>query len=194
MKHISHIFPLRSLAMRILFSFALIAIWVACSDDSAELRSTQKTAKSNKFQNATLNNNKGSSKSESSAGDYNISLSVNGLTWTYVITKNSGAKDLSHFILNFQNCGAKSATIQNIVWATVNGLPAKLENSEGKTGCAVSEVTNNFVKFDNLPDAASYTIVFKTDRVFGHFVGTTAWLKAGTSCFAYPVLAPCCPM
>lgn len=124
----------------------------------------------------------------------NISLSVNGLTWTYVITKNQGAKDLSHFILNFQNCGTRSATIDNIVCATVNGQPAVLENSQGNTGCDIASVTTNFVKFDNLPGASSYTIVFKTDVVYGNFVGTTAWLKAGTSCFAYPVLAPCCPM
>src|SRR5688500_6493186 len=105
-------------------------------------------------------------------------------------TKNSGAKEWSHYIRNFQHCGSSIATLNNIVWATVNGLPATLENSEGNTGCNVAAVTANFVKFDNLPDAETYTIVFETDRLFGHFVGTTAWLKAGTSCFTYPVLAP----
>jgi hypothetical protein len=118
---------------------------------------------------------------------------VVGATWTYVITKNPGAKDLSHFILNFQNCGTSSATLSNILWATVNGEPAVLSNSEGNTGCTVNDVTSNFVKFDELVSASSYTIVFEMTGIFGNFVGTTAWLKAGNSCITYPVLAPCCP-
>ena len=87
-----------------------------------------------------------------------------------------------------------SFMISNFLWATVNGQPATLETSEGNTGCNVSEVTTNFIKFDDLPDANSYTIKFELNQEFGNFVTSTAWLKAGTSCQLYPVSAPCCPM
>jgi hypothetical protein len=168
---------------------ALFTLAVGCSDDREVGSSSTGTFLSSSTDNAAPN-----AKSTSSAGDYNIALTVNGTIWTYVITKNPGAKDLSHFVLNFQNCGANSATISNILWATVNGQPATLESTEGNTGCNVEAVTTNYVKFDDLASASSYTIVFEVDRLFGNFVGTTAWLKAGTSCFAYSVLAPCCPL
>jgi hypothetical protein len=133
-------------------------------------------------------------KSASYAGDYNISVSVDGKIWTYCITKNKGAKDLSNFSINLQNCGPVSATINNILWATVNGKPATLQNSNGKNGCDIQSVTTNFVKFDGLPAASSYKIVFKVNRLFGNFIPTTVWLKAGTSCHPYTIVAPCCPL
>jgi hypothetical protein len=161
----------------------------ACTDDAVTAESQSTASEAAKSRSATGNSN-----SSSQQGDYTIQLTVVGETWTYVITKNPGAKDLSHFILNFQNCGTSSATIDNILWATVNGQPAVLANSEGKTGCDVYSVTSNFIKFDDLPSASSYTIVFEMDRIYGNFVGTTAWLKAGNSCISYAVLAPCCPL
>lgn len=164
----------------------------SCSDESLD-RSARPEHAGKKAKNSELNSISSNSNSSSSAGDYTISLSIDGKIWTYVITKNGNAKDLSHFIINLQNCAERSATIENIVSATVNGAPATLENSEGNTGCNVSSVTSNFVKFDDLPEADSYTIVFELDHKFGNFVGTTGWLKAGTSCVAYPILAPCCP-
>lgn len=194
MRHMNKHSLLHFKARRIFFGAVLFVLWTGCSDDSIRPDAAQQTVgKSNKPETSGLRGG-GNGNSESSAGDYTISLTVSGLTWTYVITKNPGAKNLSHLILNLNNCGSRSATINNIVWATVNGVPATLENSEGNTGCAVYTVTSNFIKFDDLPDTSSYTIVFRTNRRFGNFVGSTAWLKAGASCFAYPVLAPCCPL
>ena len=80
--------------------------------------------------------------------------------------------------------------------ATVNGDPVDLENSVGAKDedlCGVEAVTSRFVKFDNLPDADSYAIVFKLNHEYGNFLETTAWLKAGTSCHEYVVHGPCCP-
>lgn len=167
-------------------SLIVAALIAGCSDDGNDLADSRTTKASIPNPETNARN------SSSQTNDYTISITVVDFTWTYIITKNPGAKDLSHFILNFQNCGSSSATINNIVWATVNGQPAVLENSEGKTGCNVQDVTTNFVKFDNLPSASSYTIVFELDTRYGNFVGTTAWLKAGNSCITYPVLAPCC--
>lgn len=133
-------------------------------------------------------------KSASYPGDYKITVTVNGKIWTYCITKCEGAKDLSNFSINLQNCGLNSATIKNIVWATVNGKPATLESSNGRNGCDIQSVTTNFVKFDNLPSAPSYKIVFEVDKLLGNFVTSTAWLKAGTSCHPYAIVAPCCPL
>jgi hypothetical protein len=172
----------------LLMMLVFTALVSGCMDDNdSNTLKKDSTISSNAGRSAAGNSN-----SQSNSGDYTIELSVVGSIWTYVITKNPGAKDLSHFILNFQNCGTSSATLSNILWATVNGKPAKLSNSEGNTGCNVNDVTTNFIKFDNLPSALSYTIVFEMNGVFGNFVGTTAWLKAGNSCIAYSVLAPCC--
>jgi hypothetical protein len=135
----------------------------------------------------------GKANSGSNYGDYNIAVTKDGTVWTYVITKNAGAKGLSHFILDLQNCpGRQTLDISDIVSATVNGQPATLESTEGNTGCDVASVTSNFVKFDNLPDADTYTIVFELNQEYGNFLTTTAWLKAGTSCHAYVVQGPCC--
>jgi len=165
--------------------------WTACSVESVN---PVGPSKANKLKVSDQSEaNEANPNSQSSAGDYSINVSKDGAVWTYCITKNPGAKGLSHFILNLQNCGTRSVTISNILWATVNGQPATLETSEGNTGCDVSEVTTNFVKFDDLPDANSYTIKFELSQVFGNFVNTTAWLKAGTSCYPYTVNAPCCP-
>jgi len=177
-------------AMNMLLTVVSLLFWTSCSDHEPQLTRDVKGRSSA----SAIDSNTPNPKSSSSAGDYNISLTVVGDLWTYVITKNAGAKDLSNFSLNLQNCGVSSATIENILWATVNGQPADLQSSNGNTGCDIQSVTTNFVKFDNLPSATSYTIIFKMDRVYGNFVGTTAWLKAGTGCFSYSVLAPCCPL
>lgn len=177
--------------MSVFFSLSLAVAFTACSDESADVAPSDDAAgrKAKTSAENTSNDN-----SSSAYGDYNIHVSREGSVWTYCITKNPGAKGLSHFVLNLQNCGLRSSTIDNILWATVNGEPAKLSNSEGNTGCEISEVTTNFVKFDDLPDADKYTIVFEFDKVVGNYVTSTAWLKAGTSCVEYPVIAPCCPL
>jgi hypothetical protein len=167
--------------MSILFSLSLAVALTACSDESADVAPGADAAGKQPNANST-----------SSAGDYTIEVSKNGSVWTYVITKNPGAKGLSHFILNLQNCGLRSSTIDNILWAKVNGVDANLSNSEGNTGCELT--TTNFVKFDDLPDADSYTIVFEFDKVIGNYVNSSVWLKAGTSCVEYTVNAPCCPL
>lgn len=212
MKLINHHSIMASTAMKAFFSIALIAFLAGCSDD-AQLSTRQKDATGQDIDSESNGGRYGKgkkNKSLSSPGDYTISLSTDGYTWTYLIKKNSGAKNLSHFVLNFQNCGAKSATVKNILWATVNGKKVHFDhddddddsssrnskNDDDKKNdiCGIAAVTTNFVKFDNLKDADCYTIVFRTNKKFGNFVGTTAWLKAGNSCFAYSVLAPCCPL
>jgi hypothetical protein len=85
----------------------------------------------------------------------------NDTTWTYTVSKNSPeAKDLGHFILNFDTCGDQSPTIASIVSATVNGVNwmGQIEATEGGTGCGAASA--NFVKFDNLPEADTYVIEF----------------------------------
>ena len=89
-------------------------------------------------------------------GDYNVTVQVSdaggGSTWTYTITKAPTAKDLGHFILNFDTCGSQSPTLASIVSATVNGVNwlDQIEATDGASGCGVT--STNFVKFDNLPE------------------------------------------
>lgn len=137
-----------------------------------------------------------SSKSTSLATDYNIAVNVStdGKVWTYTITRaNPKAKNLSHFIINLDNCGAESAVFGNINSATVNGLPADLSPTEGSgTGCNPS--TTNFVKFDNLPSSTTgWTLVFTLERGYT-MVDGKAWNKAGTSCWEVLTKVPGCPI
>jgi hypothetical protein len=128
-------------------------------------------------------------------GTYNIdfiaSRADDSSTWRYTITKVDNAKDLGHFILDFDDCGNQSPTIANIRSVTVNGVDwlGNITAAEGHTGCGVT--SPNFVKFDNLPAADKYVIEFTLDNIYGEF-NTTGWLKAGTSCVRQALSGPGC--
>jgi hypothetical protein len=130
------------------------------------------------------------------AGGYDVDVQVSeaggGATWTYTITKSTDdAKDLGHFILNFDTCGGQSPTIASIVSATVNGVNwlDQIKATEGVTGCGVASA--NFVKFDNLPDADTYVIVFTLDDVYP-LMDSAAWLKSGAVCSSEALPGPGC--
>ena len=115
-----------------------------------------------------------------------------GSTWTYTITKaTTDAKDLGHFIIDFNNCGDQSPSLAHIVSATVNGVNwfGQLEASEGRTGCDVD--SSNFVKFDHLPAADTHVIEFTLDGIYPT-VETTGWLNAGRACMRKGLLGPGC--
>jgi hypothetical protein len=130
------------------------------------------------------------------SGDYHVSVQVSesggGSTWTYTITKSTPtAKDLGHFILNFDTCGGQSPTLASIVSATVNGVNwlDQIEATEGASGCGVTSA--NFVKFDNLPEADSHVIAFTLDDVYP-VMDSMAWLKSGRTCSRAAVPGPGC--
>jgi hypothetical protein len=173
----------------------VLVVLGACTEEAITLNASS-NGKGGGGANMNLKSNNGTTNnSQSSAADYRIDVSSEGKVWTYVITLCEGAKGVSHFILDLENCPEEgaSSTIDNILWAKVNGVDAVLAASEGNTGCNVSSVTSNIVKFDDLEDAKVYTIVFELNQEFHNFLTTTAWIKAGNSCHAYEVLAPCCP-
>lgn len=97
MKLINHHSIMASTAMKAFFSIALIAFLAGCSDDAQLSIGQDIDSESNGGRYGKGKKNK----SLSSPGDYTISLSTDGYTWTYLIKKNSGAKNLSHFVLNF---------------------------------------------------------------------------------------------
>ena len=145
------------------------------------------------------NAGKGSANSTSAFGDYNIvtSVSTDGKVWTYTITRaRANAKNLSHLIINLQNCtdpNLLSATFANITSATLNGAPANLSPSEGQgTGCDPQATTLNFVKI-NFTAATSWVLVITYERGYETFATATAWVKAGTSCNMGTIAAPGCP-
>src|ERR687891_593087 len=89
---------------------------------------------------------------------YDVSVQVSeaggGTTWTYTITRTAeDAKELGHFVLNFDTCGGQSPAIASILSATVNGVNwlDRIQATEGVTGCGLPSA--NFVKFDELPEA-----------------------------------------
>ncbi len=130
------------------------------------------------------------------AGSYDVDVQVSqaggGSTWTYTIAKaTDDAKDLGHFILDFDTCGERSPTLASIVSATVNGVNwlDQLEATEGVTGCGVPSA--NFVKFDNLPDADTYVIEFTLDDIYP-LMDSAAWLKSGKVCLWKALPGPGC--
>lgn len=139
---------------------------------------------------------KGSSNSTSSIADYNIALSVStdGQVWTYTITRTkASAKNLSHIILDLNNCGDKSATFADIISATINGAPADLKPTEGSgTDCNPQAVTTNFVKI-SFTAATQWVLVITYDRGYERYDLAKGWVKAGTSCNQGTIPAPGCP-
>jgi len=182
----------------ILLTMAMVVFWTACSDDTTSLNGPAA--------NDASANTKANINSTSSFNDYNIAVTVStdGTEWTYSITKKAVAilsgktpKDLSHFIINLQNCVTDptlSATFSDILYAKVNGQPANFANSEGSgTGCNPQEVTTNFVKIDDIASASSWVIVIKFDRGYQK-VTTKGWIKAGSSCNIGDITGPGCPI
>jgi hypothetical protein len=124
--------------------------------------------------------------------DVQTSQAGGGTTWTYTITKASGAsKELGNFIVSFDTCGGHGPTIDSILSATVNGVDwmDRIEPTEGKTGCGVTSA--NFVKFDDLPEADTHVIEFTLDDVYP-LMESAAWLKSGTMCSRNSVQGPGC--
>lgn len=160
-----------------------------CSDEPATVNSDASMSASSA---------KPSPNSTSQWGDYNISVTVSadGSIWTYTITRlKANAKNLSHFIIDLNNCGDQSATFGDIIWGTVNGSPANLVPTEGSgTTCNPQATTTNFVKFNDLQAATSWVLVLKFDR--GYSIADTAavWIKAGTSCNQGTISGPGCPI
>ncbi len=138
---------------------------------------------------------KGNSNSNSSYSDYgvNVTVSPDGSLWTYTISKSKAkSKDLSHFIIDLNNCGDESASFANIVYATTNGAPSDLTPSEGQgTGCNPQASTTNFIKI-NVDGSGPWIIVIQFDRGYD-VVEADSWIKAGTSCNMAKTLAPGCP-
>jgi len=130
------------------------------------------------------------------ADGYDVGVEVSeaggGSTWTYTITRTSdAAKDLGHFILNFDTCGGQSPTIASIVSATVDGVNwlDHIEATDGVSGCGVPSA--NFVKFDDFPDADTHVIQFTLDDVYP-LMDSAAWLKSGKTCLMKALPGPGC--
>jgi hypothetical protein len=130
-------------------------------------------------------------------GDYNVALDVSQgsgfSTWTYTVTRaRSTAKEIPYFTIDFGSCGDQSPTVANIVSATVNGMDWSnhLSSSGGTTGgCDIPGA--NVVKFDSLPNVASYVIVFTLNDNYPP-MDTAVWLRTSTSCLKKAALGPGC--
>jgi hypothetical protein len=194
MKSIDWLAP-RHMLSRAVVAISLVAFAFACNDESADLASPPADAAAKK--NNSVQNTGSPGNSASAATDYCIADPVvEGNTWTYTITRKPGAKAISHFIIDLNNCPLTEVpllTTASFLSATVNGVPWPLSSSEGSgTGCDLGG-SPSIVKFDNLPDAPVYVIQFTLNGSFHNFLTTPAWIKAGTSCHQYEIHAPCCP-
>jgi hypothetical protein len=185
--------PKQKMKKILLNSFSIMAamlLWTACSEENIYPKDSTSSSSSS---STDASAKKGSPNSTSSASDYTVSLSTNGTTWTYTITRNPRAKALSHFIVDLNNCGDESASLADVLSATVNGVAVALQDTEGSgTGCAMT--STNFIKFDNLDNSAVYVLSFELDRAYETFSTATGWVKAGTSCNTITLPAPGCPV
>ncbi|HEY5916165.1 MAG TPA: hypothetical protein VIU13_02125 [Chryseolinea sp.] len=185
---------LTRLKMSRVFGIAAVVVFAfACSDGSEDVTPS---ADASARKNAKVNSNtETNGKCESKLEDYTLEVLNNGTFWRYTITLAPGAKAISHFIINLDNCPnpGSGVAFSNVLWAKVNDVQWYLSTSEGGgTGCDVSS-TNNIIKFDNLPEAQVYVLEFNLNKVFGNVLPTTAWLKAGCSChFIEEIDGPCC--
>jgi hypothetical protein len=176
---------MKKLALNVFSIMATMLMMFACSEEYITPKNSTTSLKDG--------STKGSSNSTSLASDYSISLSVDGKTWTYTITRNPGAKALSHFIVDLNNCGDESASLADVLSASVNGVAVTLKDTEGSgTGCVIT--SNNFIKFDNLDNSPVYVLSFTLDRAYSRLETAAGWVKAGTSCSQIVVTAPGCPI
>ena len=186
----------------ILSIVAVIVFSFGCSDDSNDLAGPADDASARK-KNGAVDSETPNGNCESSKEDYIISVRnqdgtpENGSAyWKYTITLKPGAKAISHFIIDLNNCPIPQETplsIERFQWAKVNGEYWDLSSSEGNgTGCNVT--SDNIVKFDNLPDAQVYVIEFSLNPVYHNALPTTVWIKAGCSCLEWvdAIHGPCC--
>ena len=175
----------------LLVSFVLIAFGTACTEEAIVASDARGGGGNN---NALKEAKSENDTPQSSENSFDIEVTTDGTTWTYVIRK-TGKNALSHFILNLDNCDWSNLLSPSMIEsATVNGLPADLATTAGNgTGCDVESISTNIIKFDNLPDVDVHTIVFTLKQQFHNYQLTTVWLKAGNSCFTQEVHGPCCP-
>jgi len=177
---------------------AMLAFLISCSDDTTNLDGPGSNDASAGLK-ANIN-----STSEYSDYDIKVDVSTDGSEWEYTITKRAASgttgktpKDISHLIINLQNCIAdpdQSATFSDILFATVNGRPANFVSSEGNgTGCNPQAITTNFVKIDDISSASAWVIIIKYDRGYQKVL-TNGWIKAGSSCTMGEIEGPGCPI
>lgn len=178
---------------RVLGIAAVAVFAFACSDGSDDVATS---ADASARKNGQLNgNDEPNGNCESAPADYIIGAPlVEGATWTYTITTLPGAKCISHFIIDLNNCPGAEPPLSTalITNATVNGAPATVKSSEGEgTGCTVD--SDSIIKFDDIVCATTYVISFTLPQVYGNNLATSAWIKAGCSCHEYTIQGPCCP-
>lgn len=176
---------------KILFVTLLSIGLLSCSNDDFEAEGSAIDAVSTS--NAAFK--KGNTNSQSAYKDYTVDVAVSstGEVWTYTISKTTSAsKNLSHFIIDLQNCGDDSATFADILYATTNGEAADLKPSEGSgTECNPQASTNNFVKI-NVSGSGPWIIEITFQRGY-EVASATSWIKAGNACNTGLSLAPGCP-
>jgi hypothetical protein len=200
MKSIGWLALTRIKVSRVLSIAALVVFAFACSDGSEDVTPS---ADASARKNPNLNvNNEPNGNCESKKEDYLIQVGNSDGTpedgsacWKYTITLAPGAKAISHFIIDLNNCPIPQETplsIERFTSAKVNGVDWPLSSSEGNgTGCTVSD---NIVKFDNLPSAQIYEIEFCLNPVYHNALPTTVWIKAGCTCNEWvdSIQGPCC--
>jgi len=200
MKSIGWLALTRIKMSRVLSIAALVVFAFACSDGSEDVTPSADASARKNGLNANDNPN---ANCESKKEDYSIVVENPGdgtpedgsPCWKYTITLAPGAKAISHFILDLDNCPPPytGVTFDNIISSKLNGEDWPVSSSEGEgTGCDVT--STQIVKFDNLPDAQVYVLEFCLNQGFHNYLKTSVWIKAGCICHEWDNIidGPCC--
>jgi hypothetical protein len=149
-----------------------IVLFGAVSCNDAYLSDTQTDAMGSKMRAAV-------------AGNYAVEAgSTDGFNFTLTIDQ-SGAKDISHMIVQLVDCNGNFVTIENFTSAKVNGTDWPLTSTTG-TDC---KYENAFVKFDNFNfDGGVVVVEFTVDvqTSGGYFL-----IKSAQDCFEYAIEGNC---
>jgi hypothetical protein len=125
--------------------------------------------------------------------DYTVDASsTNGFTFTFDISINQGAKDISHLTFNFNDCEGESLNVNNVISFSVDGVSIPLSQlANGDPTCTYAEGSFPFKLDEGYSEDIQVVIVLDTKSS-----GGTATIKAGSTqsgggCFAYDFVYDC---
>jgi hypothetical protein len=125
--------------------------------------------------------------------DYTVDASSNnGFTFTFDISINNGAKDISHLTFNFNDCEGAALKLINVLSFSVDGVSIPLNQlANGDPTCTYAEGSFPFKLDNGYSEDIQVVIVLDTKSS-----GGTATIKAGNAqsgggCFAYDFVYDC---
>jgi hypothetical protein len=125
--------------------------------------------------------------------DYTVDASsTNGFTFTFDISINEGAKDISHLTFNFNDCEGESLNVGNILSFSVDGVSIPLtELQSGDPTCTYAEGSFPIKLDEGYSEDIQVVIVLDTKSSGGTATIKAGNVQSGGGCFAYDFVYDC---